>query len=214
MRAKFVLLLPVFLTAALVLRAQPKWDMGFQGGPLFSTMFGFSNTSLMKLSGQGGFVFTRRDAHKNHLQLEVNVVRKGAWRKPEADNPDKINLSLYYVETPLMYRYDNLKLSRKGRGGFHIGLSYARLVSPQLRRNGVSQDFNPIWSDKYDLSMLGGIHVVYYNHLKVGTRVTYSINPILRRNILPGEIENFNSQATHNLTVQFSVAWMIRGLYY
>lgn len=214
MRYKLILAILIGFACQSLLEAQPRYDVGFQGGPILSTIPGFANSSLWKLSGQGGVIFTRRDNKKNYAQLEINIIRKGAWRKPEVNNPDKINFSLYYIEAPLLYRFENLKISRRGKGGWEAGLSYAYLVSPQLRRNGELQEFDSRWSDKYDLSALAGVHIIYGAHLMFRTRFAYSINPILRRNILPNEIENFNSQKTHNVTIQFGLVWLIRGVYY
>lgn len=214
MKLKYILAVVFALTFKSLLVAQPRFDVGIHGGPILSTIFGFSNSNLMKLSGTAGFLVTRRDNKKNYAQLEINYIRKGSFRLPKDDNPDKINFSLHYIEAPLLYRFENLKISRKGRGGWELGLSYAYLLAPQLRRNGDLTYFNPILSDKYDLSVLTGAHIIFANHIMIRTRATYSINPILRRNILPGEIENFNSQKTHSLTIQFGVAFLLRGLYY
>lgn len=213
---KFKLLFLIFLISAgtLMLHAQPRFDMGFHGGALVSTMPGFSNSGMSKVSGTGGCIITWRDNKKNHFQLEVNYIRKGALRKPEGDNPDKISLSLHYVEVPLYYRINAFSASRKGRGGIDIGLSYARLISPQLRRNGDPVTFNKIWSDRYDLSALAGVHYIIHSRMIVYARYSFSINPILRRNILPDDIDNFNSQQTHSHVVQFGLSFFIRGRYY
>jgi len=214
MKYKQSFLLLLFLFVSGLIGAQPRFDVGIHGGPILSTVPGFSNTNLMKLSGCAGFMVTRRDNKKNYAQLEINYIRKGSFRVPEEGKPDKINFSLHYVEAPLVYRFENLKISRKGKGGWETGISYARLIAPQLRRNGTLTDFDPIWSDKYDLSLLAGAHIIFANHIMIRTRISYSVNPILRRNILPNEIENFSSPRTHNITVQFGVAFLLRGLYY
>lgn len=197
-----------------LLHAQPRYDIGFHGGALVSTMPGFSNSGFSKVSGTGGMVFTRRDKYKNHLQMEVNYIRKGALRMREADNPDRISLSLHYVEIPVFYRMDNLAIARKGRGGFDLGLSYAYLVSPQLRRNGNSIAYDRRWSDSYDLSALFGVHYRISSHLYIDARYSFSINPILRRNILPDDIAKFNSQQTHNHVIQVGLSFYLRGRYY
>jgi hypothetical protein len=213
MKTRFILFL--FLVAGpLMSYAQPRYDIGFQGGALVSTMPGFSNAGMTKLSGTGGIIFTRRDRFKNHLQMEINYIRKGALRKPEADNPDKISLSLHYVEIPLYYRLNAFKASRKGRGGIDFGLSYAYLLSPQLRRNGDKIEFNPIWSDKYDLSAMAGLFYSVNSHVIISAKYAFSINPILRRNIIPDDIASFNSQQTHNHMFQVNIAFFIRGRYY
>lgn len=213
-RFTFITILTFALTC--VLKAQPKFDIGFHGGALVSTMPDFSNSGFSKISGTGGMIFTRRDKYKNHLQLEVNYIRKGALRKPEADNPDKVSLSLHYVEVPLFYRMDNLAIARKGRGGVDIGLSYAYLISPQLRRNGEQLDYNRKWSDNYDLSALFGVHYRISSHLYIDARYSFSINPILRRNILPNDIPvtEFNSQQTHSHVIQMGLCFYMRGRYY
>lgn len=197
-----------------MLKAQPRYDVGFHGGALVSTMPDFSNSGFSKLSGTGGITFIRRDKTKNHLQLEINYIRKGALRKPESDNPDKLSLSLHYVEVPLYYRIENLSVARKGRGGIDLGLSYAYLISPQLRRNGNSIEYNRKWSDNYDLSAMAGLHYIVNSHVIISAKYAFSINPILRRNILPNDIAEFNSQQTHNHIIQVSLEFYMRGRYY
>lgn len=214
MKLRISLIALFCLSGLSALHAQPRWDMGFHGGALVSMMPDFSNAGFNKLSGTGGVLFTVRDKYKNHIQLEVNYIRKGALRKPESDNPDKVSLSLHYVEVPLFYRMDNLAIARKGRGGFDLGLSYAYLISPQLRRNGNSIEYNRIWSDNYDLSALFGVHYRISSHLYIDARYSFSINPILRRNILPSDITEFNSQQTHNHVIQVGVCFYMRGRYY
>lgn len=214
MRYCFFLTTVCCLVCMLQLHAQPRYDIGFHGGALVSTMPDFSNSGFSKVSGTAGVVFTRRDMYKNHLQLEVNYIRKGALRKPEADNPDKISLSLHYVEFPLYYRMDNLVFSRGGRGGFDLGLSYSYLLSPQLRRNGNSIDYDRRWSDNYDLSTLCGFHFIINSRLIIDARYLFSINPILRRNILPADIATFNSQQTHSHVIKVGLAFYMRGRYY
>lgn len=214
MRFKLIILAVLLLSGKSMLKAQPRWDMGFHGGPLLSTMPGVANSSLWKLSGQGGFLFTRRDNKKNYLQIEVNFIRKGAWRKVTENNPSKLNLSFYYAEFPVLYRFENLKISRKGRGGWEVGLSYAHIVSPQLRVDGERIELEKQKYDDYDMSVLAGVHVIFTNHVMIRGRITYSINPIMRSTFIPDVLYNIPTEKTHNITLQFGVAWLIRGLYY
>lgn len=202
----------LFCSAIVV--AQPRYDFGLQGGVLISGMPGFSNVPLSKVSGYGGFSITRRDDKKNYLQLDIGYTRKGAFRLPKNDTADRFNLSLHYAEAAMVYRWEVLKISRGTRGGLEAGISYAYLLSPQIRRDGERFDFNPIWSDKYDLSIVAGAHMIFSGHLLFRARATYSVNPILRRNILPNDIESLNVLKTHNITLQFGVVWLMRGLYY
>lgn len=208
----------LFLFAGMTfLAAQPKFDFGIHGGPLVSHLPDFSNAGFTKVSGTAGFIVTRRDRYKNYLQLEVNYIRKGAFRKAVDDNPNKFNLSLHYVEVPLFYRMENFSFSRRGRDhrvGVDFGLSYARLISPRLFKNGDQIAFNEIWADKYDLSALFGAHLRISNRLYFDARYSFSINPILRRNILPYDITDFNSQQTHSHVIQVGVCFYMRGRYY
>lgn len=214
MKLRSALTLLLIIGGMSFLAAQPKFDFGVHGGALVSTMPGFSNSSFSKLSGTAGFLITRRDRYKNHLQMEVNYIRKGALRNPQSDNPNKFNLSLHYVEVPVFYRMDNLAIARKGRAGFDFGLSYARLLSPRMFKNGDQVAFNEIWSDKYDLSALFGAHFRISSHIYLDARYSFSINPILRRNVLPNDIREFNSQKTHNHVIQVGVCFYTRGRYY
>jgi hypothetical protein len=214
MKLRITLSMLLFVAGITFLAAQPKYDFGIHGGPLVSHLPDFSNAGFTKVSGTAGFIMTRRDRYKNHLQLEINYIRKGAFRKPEADNPDRFNLSLHYVEIPLFYRMDNFAISRKGRAGIDFGLSYARLISPRMFRNGDQIPFNEIWSDKYDLSAMAGIHFRLSNRIYLDARYSFSINPILRRNVLPNDIKDFNSQQTHSHVFQAGICFYFRGRYY
>jgi hypothetical protein len=203
----------ILLCSATII-AQPRYDFGVQGGVLISGMPGFSNVPLSKVSGYGGIALTRRDDKKNYLQLDIGYIRKGAFRLPDNDTADRFNLSLHYAEAALVYRWEVLKISRGTRGGLDAGMSYAYLLSPQIRRNGDRFDFNPIWSDKYDLSIIAGAHMIFNGHVLFRTRITYSVNPILRRNFLPNDIEHLSVLKTHNITLQFGVVWLMRGMFY
>lgn len=217
MKLRIPFLILFFLGGITFLAAQPKMDFGLHGGALVSNMPGFTNTGFRKVSGTAGFIITRRDKYKNYLQVELNYIRKGAFRKPEDDNPDKINLSLHYVEIPVFYRMEKFAFTSRGkeqRVGVDFGLSYARLISPRMFRNGEQIAFNEIWSDKYDLSALLGAHLRISNRLYLDVRYLFSINPILRRNVLPYDIKDFNSQQTHNHVIQAGVSFYMRGRYY
>jgi len=199
------------------LSAQPKLDFGLHGGVLVSNMPGFANTGFRKVSGTAGLIITRRDKYKNYVQVEVNYIRKGAFRKAEDDNANKYNLSLHYVEIPVFYRMEKLAINMRGqeqRVGIDLGLSYARLISPRMFKNGEQVAFNEIWSDKYDLSALFGVHLRINNRMYFDARYSFSINPILRRNVLPYEITDFNSQQTHNHVIQVGMSFYMRGRYY
>lgn len=216
MNLRYFFTICFLLSAIVVLKAQPKYDMGLHGGALISTIPDFSNAGFDKVSGTVGFVFTRRDKYKNYLQMEVNYIRKGAFRNPKDDNPDKVNLSLHYVEIPVFYRMETsfTHHGKESRGGIDFGLSYARLLSARMFRNGDQIAFNEMWSDKYDLSALFGVHVRVNNRMYLDARYSFSINPILRRNVLPNEITDFNSQQTHNHVIQVGVSFYMRGRYY
>lgn len=214
MKLPISLTLLLFFGGITFLAAQPKFDFGIHGGPLVSHMPDFSNAAFTKVSGTAGFIITRRDRYKHHLQMEINYIRKGAFRKAEDDNPNKFNLSLHYVEVPVFYRMDIFKMTRTGRAGIDFGLSYARLISPRMFRNGDQIAFNEIWSDKYDLSALFGVHLRISNRVYFDARYSFSINPILRRNVLPYDISDFNSQQTHNHVIQFGICLYMRGRYY
>ncbi len=206
-----------FLGGITFLAAQPEMDFGLHGGVLVSNMPGFTNTGFRKVSGTAGVIITRRDKYKNYLQIEVNYIRKGAFRKPEEDNPDKVNLSLHYVEIPVFYRMEKFAISTRGqeqRVGLDFGLSLARLISPRMFRNGDQIAFNEIWSDKYDLSALMGVHLRINNRMYLDARYSFSINPILRRNVLPYDIKDFNSQQTHSHVIQAGICFYMRGRYY
>ncbi len=217
MKFKFVFTLILIFTSKAMLIAQPEFDFGFHGGVLVSTMPEFSNAGFTKFSGTGGVIITKRDKYKNYFQMEINYIRKGALRKPEGDNTDKINLSLHYVELPIFYRMEKLSITTRGkeqRVGLDFGLSYARLIAPRMFRNGDQVAFNEIWSDKYDLSALLGAHLRISNRLYLDVRYLFSINPILRRNILPNDIAAFNSQQTHSHVIQAGISFYMRGRYY
>lgn len=214
---RFSLTILFFLCGITFLAAQPKFDFGLHGGTLVSNMPGFTNTGFRKVSATGGVIITRRDKYKNYLQVEINYIRKGAFRKPEGTDADKFNLSLHYVEIPVFYRMEQFAFSSRGkehRVGIDFGLSYARLISPRMFKNGDQIAFNEIWSDKYDLSALFGAHLRISNRLYLDARYSFSINPILRRNVLPYNIQNFNSQQTHSHVIQVGVCFYMRGRYY
>ena len=199
------------------LAAQPKFDFGIHGGPLVSTMPDFSNAGFTKVSGTAGFILTRRDRYKNYVQMEINYIRKGAFRKAEDDNPNKFNLSLHYVEIPVIYRFEKFAFrsgAHEQRAGIDLGLSYARLISPRMFKNGDQIAFNELWSDKYDMSAIFGVHLRINNRMYLDARYSFSINPILRRNVLPYDIKDFNSQQTHNHVFQAGVCFYMRGRYY
>jgi hypothetical protein len=218
MKLRITLSILLFIGGITFLAAQPKVDFGLHGGVLVSNMPGFTNTGFRKVSGTAGVIITRRDKYKNYVQVEINYIRKGAFRKEENDNPNKYNLSLHYVEIPVFYRMEKFALtSRNGqeqRVGVDIGLSYARLISPRMFKNGDQVAFNEIWSDKYDLSALFGVHLRVNNRMYFDARYSFSINPILRRNVLPYDIHNFNSQQTHSHVIQVGVSFYMRGRYY
>lgn len=217
MKLRTSLTLVLFFAGITFLAAQPKFDFGIHGGPLVSTIPDFSNAGFTKVSGTAGFIITRRDRYKNYLQMEINYIRKGAFRKAVDDNPNKFNLSLHYVEIPVFYRMENFSFSRRGkeqRIGIDFGLSYARLISPRMFKNGDQVAFNELWSDKYDMSALVGAHLRISNRIYLDARYSFSINPILRRNVLPYDISDFNSQQTHSHVFQAGLCFYMRGRYY
>ncbi|HTF04491.1 MAG TPA: porin family protein [Bacteroidia bacterium] len=203
-------ILALFLLTGSLLHAQPRFNVGFQAGGALTTIPGFSNSGMSKLTVTGGMIITRRDNNRNYAQVEINYIQKGGIRRAQDDNPDRVSLTLHYVEVPLLYRWENLKVSRNGTGGLEAGLSFARLLAPVMRRNGDQVALNPIVMDYYDLSLLGGVHFLIGQHFMIRSRLSWSINPILRRNILPNEITNFSSPRTHNICLQFGIAWFIR----
>src|SRR5687767_8910250 len=83
MNLRLTLSLLFFISGISFLAAQPKWDFGIHGGALVSTIPDFSNAGFTKVSGTAGVIITRRDKYKNHVQIEINYIRKGALRKPE-----------------------------------------------------------------------------------------------------------------------------------
>lgn len=219
MKLRIYLTLILFFGGITFLAAQPKFDFGMHGGVLVTHLPDFSNSAFTKVSGTGGFIITRIDKYKNYLQMEVNYIRKGAFRRPEADNPNKFNLSLHYVEIPVFYRFESFAFTSRGkeqRVGVDLGLSYARLISPRMFKNGDQIAFNEVWADKYDLSALFGGHIRINNNMYFDMRYSFSINPILRRNVLPYDIPvtEFNSQQTHNHVIQAGICFYMRGRYY
>lgn len=217
MKLRIALTLIVLFGGITFLAAQPKMDFGIHGGPLVSHLPDFSNSAFTKVSGTAGFIITRRDKYKNYVQMEINYIRKGAFRRPEDDNANKFNLSLHYVEIPVFYRMESFSFSTRGkeaRVGVDFGLSYARLISPRMFKNGDQIAFSELWSDKYDMSALFGAHLRISNRIYLDARYSFSINPILRRNILPHDIQDFNSQQTHNHVIQAGICFYMRGRYY
>lgn len=95
MKPRITLTLILFFVGITFLAAQPKFDFGMHGGVLVTHLPDFSNSAFTKVSGTGGFIITRIDKYKNYLQMEVNYIRKGAFRRPVDDNPNKFNLSLH-----------------------------------------------------------------------------------------------------------------------
>jgi|GEM_PF-1527509 hypothetical protein len=217
MKLRFTLIL--IFGGIIFLAAQPKMDFGIHGGPLVSNLPDFSNQGFNKVSATAGVIITRRDKYKNYVQMEINYIRKGAFRKPEGISTNKFNLSLHYIEIPVIYRFEKFAFNsgaHEQRVGIDLGLSYARLISPRLFKNGDQVAFNEIWADKYDMSAIFGAHLRINNRMYLDARYSFSINPILRRNILPYDIpySEYNTQQTHNHVFQAGICFYMRGRYY
>lgn len=97
----------------------------------------------------------------------------------------KCNISLDYVQVPVMFHYEDMRTGCK----FGLGFAWGRLVRAKEVYNGFTRTTN-VRSKTYktnDWSVLAGVDIRLYKNLALGIRWEYSLAPIRTMQYLCGK---------------------------
>ncbi len=167
---KRVLVLTGILCCGFMMHAQ-SFHGGLLAGFTATQVDGDSYGGYNKGGFQGGVYVSRKFGDLFLVQMEIKYTGKGARKPVTSDSPDVYNLTLHYMEIPVLGA-----IKVKQIGAVELGLVPAYLFSAQGEDNG-----GPLPSDylvtfnKFDISTLIGLNVNLFEKLYLNLRYTYSI---------------------------------------
>jgi len=171
------------------LMAQPEFSV--VGGPLYSTIFGDSDSWKGSIGAQAGIIVNVLNLNEQmSIPVELNLSLQGAgWE--EGSYTGRTNL--LYANVPLVLRYQS-------ESGFYAeaGIQPGLLLSAKDKEDGDSYDMKEYFSN-LDISIPLGGGYVFENNLSVGVRAIPGLT-----NVNSGDWESWTD---HNFVVAFRVTY-------
>ncbi len=176
------------------------------------------DNDFVKLGYSFGLFVNRQMDEKNIIQMEINLVQKGAEQLPDSNNNGYFKFRLNYVEVPILLRhhirfnanntfYNNFEWELGISGGYLYNYSYTG-------GNGYNLTFPQGSMNTIDVSVLGGVNYLISPSFYFGVRYSNSLIPVLKHNAIPPQSLNsysldFNNG--NNLVWAFSLKYIIAG---
>ncbi len=179
-----------FVLMSSVSMAQP-FGGGFFAGITASQVDGDTYAGYDKLGITAGAYIYRELSRKSNWKMELRYIQKGAYHEGPVQNPSLYNLSIHYVELPLMYQYhfrENII--------FDAGLAPdVFLFYREEDQNGAFPEDNTF--HRFGLDAKAGINYQFGDHIITGLRYGYSVLPI--RDHPSGQIYRLNRGQYSNM---------------
>jgi hypothetical protein len=152
------------------------YSQQFEGGVLLgftgSQIDGDGRAGYNKLGLEGGGFVRRQFSKRFAWQMELKYIGKGATQPTNPDNPTIYNVSLHYIELPLLLQF---RISEKT--SVEAGIAAAYLFSSSNDLGLGPEAPNPPFN-KYDFPWIGGISYFFTDKFSVNVKFSYSIVPI------------------------------------
>lgn len=152
------------------------FSQDFHGGVLIgltgSQIDGDSYGGYNKLGFQAGGFVQRQFTQRIGMQMELKYIGKGATRKTTMDDPSIYNVSLNYIELPLLFEFRISQLFGAETG---VAASYLFASSNNL---GLGDEAPDPPFKKVDFPFNLGGYYFFNEHFSLNVKYSYSLVPI------------------------------------
>jgi hypothetical protein len=177
---KRVIVMTGMLCCSFILHAQ-SFHGGLLAGFTATQVDGDSYGGYNKAGFQGGVYVNRTFGDLFLVQMEIKYAGKGARKPVTSDDPAVHNLTLHYIELPVLGA-----LKVKQLGSVEFGVIPAYLFSVQGEDSGGALPDDYLTSfNKFDISTLIGLNIKVFEKVFLNLRYSYSIV-----SIHSGDLEN------------------------
>ncbi|MFO7655443.1 MAG: porin family protein [Bacteroidales bacterium] len=164
----------LFITALLflplVLKGQT-FSSGIFGGVAASQVDGDSYAGFDKVGLHGGVFVSTSITNKIGVQMEIKYTGRGARKKTSETNPAVYQLSLNYIDIPLMVNF-----TAQQKFLFEAGLVPGYLFALSGEDSGGRVDSEQLADfKKFDLNWMLGFRYKFTDKVSAGIRYSYSI---------------------------------------
>ncbi len=173
------------------------FEGGISAGFNFSQVDGDNYAGFNKIGINAGPIVHVNFTPNWNLSLEVLYSQKGSRTKPDPNNFNTYNLSMDYIEIPVLANYND-----KSRLIFQAGLAYGRLFSVKEVINGIENNNNEAFYN-YELSYIFGGTFLLGEQKHWGVNARYQ-----------GSITAVGASANPNVVGLANRLLTLRGVYY
>ncbi len=194
-----------FVLAAFQVSAQ-KFHGGIFAGIAASQISGDQLSGFNKagfyVGGFSNFWFNEKSA----LQLELCFIQKGSSKNPRPKNNDYTvyKLNMYYLEMPLLYKWNFIKRFYFEAGPY-LGVLMKTNNIEKDEYGLVSNSLRPAFK-QFDLGVIGGFGVNIIDHLRANIRFENSVLPVRKPEVgTAWRLDRWQYNSTITLSVIYEI---------
>ncbi len=191
-----------------------QFNAGITTGLSASAINGFGNGHFHKVGFIVGGLVNSKINDKNTAQFEINYIRKGSSQPPDSNNNGYYNVTLDYIEIPVLIRRKiNFTIRKKpvDRFEFEYGASAGKL----LRHTSVVNNYNIPSENKYynpiDVSLLAGFNYKLGKSAYFSIRYSNGLIPAIKRNSPNLQFITYTYNNGNSMVLQFSLKFIFNG---
>ena len=161
---------------------------------------GFNKAGLLT----GAFV-NRNISSLLSIQMEMTYIQKGS-KNPNMNKPEHLNylredISLSYIEVPLLLQYNQSEIL-KIEGGVQLAYLIDGYYNDYLGKIDY-QNSSPFI--KYDIGLLLGLDYAYSKNISLNTRISNSVLPIGAEDYVHPSSFNSSRKGKYNSVLSFAI---------
>jgi len=196
-----------------------KFRAGITGGLTVSDINGAdtrdTDNDFHKIGVVGGFLVNTNISKKDVLQMEINYIRCGSLQPPDSLNNGYYNISLSYIDIPVVIRHRVIFTVRKkpvDKIDLEAGLSFSRLLTERVigSSNNVIYNNTQYYNNNIANLILGADYN-FSNNFYFCLRYSNGLIPAIKRNPLRLSTINYTFNKGNNMIFYLSVKYLFEG---
>ena len=207
-----------FILLSFVVLSQPSYSQRIQGAVIggfnLSQVDGDEIYGFSKLGVNTGLAAVVPFGENFNVSLEILFNQKGSFQGKQYEEEDslgnifngKYNLTLNYLEVPLLFLYNDKDVLTAG-----AGISYGRLVSIKEYEHGNRIETTTLNGGPYerdDFNILADVRFRIYKRLRLNLRYAYSLAKIRTRDFYDTRGEYLNTRDQFNNLISIRLIYM------